>query len=160
MNQGRITVKLLSNLNLIPKGQCVVPNNISENGWAGWLPIINLIALPQISNCIGKDLTKQETIEHLQINGEEQWFWNFELNEYENSISNDSQQFQMFDARERSIKERLERNGLSYPNDMQDVINLFISLGFITEYLDEDKKLQIDLLIRPVPNVKSILKNM
>lgn len=158
MNEGKITVKLLSKLNLIPNGHCVVPNNITENGWAGWLPIINLITLPQISYCIAMNFNKQETIEYLKNKGEQQWFWNFEDPINENSVSNDSEQYQIFDARERSIKERLERNGLSYPKNMQDVINLFISLGFLTEYHDEDNVFRLDLLIRPFPNVSSVLK--
>jgi hypothetical protein len=158
MNEGKITVKLLSNLNLIPTGHCAVPNDIAEHGWAGWLPIINLITLPQISYCIGMNFTKQEIIEFLKNKVENHWFWKFELHESDVSPTKDSQQYQIFDIRERTVKERLERNGLSYPKDLQDVINLFISLGLITEDQDENNVSCLDLLIRPFPNVSSVLK--
>lgn len=93
MNHGKITVKLLSNLNMIPSGHCVVPSSISENGWAGWLPIINMITLPQISYCIGMNFSKNEIIEYIISKDDHQWFWNFEHCETDFSNLKESQQY-------------------------------------------------------------------
>ncbi|SDJ44808.1 hypothetical protein SAMN05421868_12765 [Paenibacillus naphthalenovorans] len=46
---GMVTVRGLSQLGLIPEGQCVIPNQFYENGWGRWLPMPNITLLPFFS---------------------------------------------------------------------------------------------------------------
>ncbi|KZS47056.1 hypothetical protein AWU65_14540 [Paenibacillus glucanolyticus] len=63
---GKVTVKTLVRLGLIPAGQCVIPNQFYEMGWGKWLPMPNITSLPYLSHCIACGLNKDDTIKFLE----------------------------------------------------------------------------------------------
>ncbi|MCY9657118.1 DUF6042 family protein [Paenibacillus chondroitinus] len=160
MNLGKITVRLLSMLNLIPEGQYILPKNFYEYGWAGWLPLVNLTSLPKISYCVASDFTKQQTIEYLIHQKVNHTLWDFDLIRNDFATKKEEGQYQLFYARELNIRNRLEKNGLSYPSTMSEAIQLFIDLGLVTEFEDMDQIIKLDLIIRPFPQASSVLKNL
>ncbi|NOU72683.1 hypothetical protein GC098_14845 [Paenibacillus sp. LMG 31458] len=158
MNLGKITVGLLSKLNLIPTNQCILPNGFYEYSWAEWLPLANITTLPQISYCVSKGLTREATVEYLYSHNAEHLFINFE--EINRTFTSDHQrnEYFLFYFREYSIKIKLEENGMYYPSTMEEVIDLFLQLGFLIQNIDQFGYKTLDLIIRPFPKVSEHFK--
>lgn len=157
MNSGKITVRLLSQLNMIPEGQCIMPQSLYDYGWLSCLPLVNIITLPQISNCIAQDYSKEKIIDYLIQNNDNEFLWKFHEAEPGFISLNEMNEFNLYFAREQNVRSRLERNVFSYPRNMRDVIHLFIDLGFILEYLEHENEIKLDLLIRPFPKTEKVL---
>ncbi|MBD0384721.1 DUF6042 family protein [Paenibacillus sedimenti] len=158
MNYGEITVRLLSQLKMIPEGQCIMPQSLYDYGWLSCLPLVNIITLPQISNCIALDYSKERIIDYLVRHNDKGVFWKFRDIEPEFKSTNEMNEFNLYYAREVNVRSRLERNGFFYPRNMQDVIQLFINLGFITETIDNENEMKLDLIIRPFPKTERVLE--
>ncbi|MBA2941055.1 hypothetical protein HZF08_22505 [Paenibacillus sp. CGMCC 1.16610] len=158
MDLGKITVGLLSKLNLIPSNQCILPNSFYDYGWAEWLPLANITTLPQISYCVSKGLTRDATVEYLHSHNAEQLFINFE--EINRNFITDFQrnEFFLIYSREYSIKIKLEENGMFYPSTMEEVIELFLQLGFLLQNINHSGNKTLDLIIRPFPKVSDHFK--
>lgn len=158
MNLGKITVGLLAKLNLIHDDQCIVPTSFYEYGWSEWLPLANLTALPQISYCVSKEFTREAIVQYLNSKNSEKFFLNFE--KLDISFNNEFQknEYILLYSRELSIKEKLELNGLFYPNTMEEVIDLFLQLGFLIQHEDKIGNKTLDMIIRPFPKVSDQMK--
>lgn len=156
---GKITVRLLSKLNLISANQSILPKSFYEYGWAEWLPIANITTLPQISYCISKEFTREETVHYLSShNTTDQLFMSFE--HVERSFASEVQrnEYLLIYTRELLIKDKLEQNDLFYPNTMDEVIDLFLQIGFLTQHTDLSGNRILDMIIRPFPKVSDRLK--
>ncbi|MDQ0888742.1 hypothetical protein QFZ81_003830 [Paenibacillus sp. V4I9] len=158
MNNGEITVRLLSQIKMIPEGQCIMPQSLYDYGWLSCLPLVNIITLPQISNCIALEFSKERIIDYLIRNNDKEVFWKLRDAEPVFNSVYEKSEYNLYYAREVNVRYRLEKNGFYYPRSMQDVIQLFIDLGFVIEVLENENELKLDLIIRPFPNIENVLK--
>ncbi|MGQ7887559.1 DUF6042 family protein [Paenibacillus sp. WC2504] len=158
MDHGKISVRQLSQLDMIPKGKCIMPQSLYDYGWISCLPIVNIITLPQISNCIALEYTKDQIIDFLINNNDRGLFWKFHETKPNLNSLREVNEFNLYFTREQNLRLRLENNNLFYPQNMQEVINLFIRLGFIIEILDNQRNVLLDLIIHPFPRPENIFK--
>ncbi|NQX58580.1 DUF6042 family protein [Paenibacillus qinlingensis] len=158
MHLGKITVRLLSKLNLITADHCILPKSFYENGWAEFLPLANISTLPQISYCVSKEFTREDTVQYLSSHNSDHLFCNFENVDILFSREYQINEYTLIYSRELLIKENLEKNGLFYPNTMEEVIDLFLQLGFLIQQNDKSGNIILDLVIRPFPKVTDKLK--
>ncbi|MGG1554092.1 DUF6042 family protein [Paenibacillus ferrarius] len=157
MTNGKVTVRTLQQLGLIATGQCVIPNQFYESGWGQWLPMPNVLSLPYISHYIASGLNKKEIILQLEQKDKINTFINFTAPCPPHMSSKEQDENELLHVREAEIKRRLEANHYNYPQNILDVINLYISLGLVHEIDDEGTSGMIDLLIRPLPHMNMIL---
>ncbi|OCT14346.1 hypothetical protein A8709_26335 [Paenibacillus pectinilyticus] len=158
MNLGKITVRLLSKLNLITANQCILPKGFYEYGWAEWLPLVNISTLPQISYCVSKEFTREDTVQYLSLHKSNQLFCNFENADILFGTEYQINEYYLIYSRELMIKENLKKNGFSYPNTMEEVIDLFLQLGFLIQQSDQSGNIILDMVIRPFPKVTDKIK--
>ncbi|KRF31704.1 DUF6042 family protein [Paenibacillus sp. Soil787] len=157
MYTGKITVSQLSQLKMIPDGQCIIPQSIYDYGWLACLPIVNIITLPQISNCIALDFSKDSIIDYLIRNNDKDLFWKFQNKNSHFISKSEMSEYNLYSAREQNIANRLEKNGFVYPCNMQEVIGLFIKLGIMIECPDNQSEIKMDLIILPFPKPDTLL---
>lgn len=158
MNLGKITVRLLSKLNLITADHCILPKSFYEYGWAEWLPLASISTLPHISYCVSKEFTREDTVQYLISLSSDHLFFNFENVDILFSTENQINEYNLIYSRELLIKENLEQNGFFYPKTMEEVIELFLQLGFLIQQPDKYGNITLDMVIRPFPKVTDKLK--
>ncbi|MGK9250727.1 DUF6042 family protein [Paenibacillus humicus] len=157
ITNGKVTVRVLAQLELIPVGQCAFPNQFHENGWGMWLPMPNITLLPYFSDCIAKEFTRKETELFLEQKVRPNTF--ISLHKEGKATKRESNEYYIINKRELEVKRRLEANGLQYPNCTRDVIRLYISLRLAHEENDQQGRSCLDMLIRPLHNIDEVLIN-
>ncbi|MFD0675985.1 MULTISPECIES: DUF6042 family protein [unclassified Paenibacillus] len=154
---GRVTLKTLVRLDLVPAGQCVIPNQFYEKGWGRWLPMPNITLLPYFSYCIASGLNKSDIIQYLKKKTKPDTFIDFSISRPLNVSEAEKEEYELLYEREVEVKRRLKLNGYEYPSNTMDVINLYVTLGLAFELKDEDSSDILDLIIRPLAPIDSIL---
>ncbi|MFH5181445.1 DUF6042 family protein [Paenibacillus sp. TAB 01] len=157
MTNGRVTVRTLDYLGLISAGQCAIPNQFYELGWGRWLPMPNITSLPYISNSIASSLNKEGLVKHLEQKVKSNTFIDFSIRVPQNLSQSEKDEYELLYVRETEIKRRLEANGYQYPSNMQEVVNLYIDLGVAYELQDDHYNGLLDLIIRPLPHIDTVL---
>jgi len=157
ITNGKATVRVLAQLELIPVGQCAFPNQFHENGWGMWLPMPNITLLPYFSDCVAKEFSREKTELYLEQKVRPDTFISF--HEEGKKTKTGSNEYYILNKRELEVKRRLEANGFQYPNCIRDVVKLYISLRLAYEEHDQQGKSYLDLLIRPLHNIDEVLIN-
>jgi hypothetical protein len=155
MTNGKVTVRGLAQLGLIPEGQCAIPNQFYESGWGIWLPMPNVTLLPFLSFCVANNYSKAEMIRFLEQKIKPGTFIDFQEKSSKGSQYDD--EYELLYTREIEVKRRLEANGYPYPSNICDVVQLYIALGIACEEYDQDGNASIDLIIRPLNKVDEVL---
>ncbi|WP_143810245.1 DUF6042 family protein [Paenibacillus sp. MY03] len=154
---GKATVRVLAQLELIPVGQCAFPNQFHENGWGRWLPMPNITLLPYFSDCVAKEFSREETELFLEQKVRPNTFISFR--EDCKSTKRENNEDNIMNNRESEVKRRLEANGLQYPSCISDVVGLYLSLKLAHEEHDRQGRSCLDMLIRPLHNIDEVLIN-
>lgn len=157
ITNGKVTVRTLTRLGLIPAGQSIIPNRFYEFGWGTWLPMPSITLIPYISHYIACDLSKDDIIRYLEQKVKSNTFIDFSIRLPLNMSQEEEDEYELLYARETEVKRRLEANGYSYPQNMLDVINLYIYLGLVYELQDDNTEGLLDLIIRPLPHIDTKL---
>ncbi|MCR2802676.1 DUF6042 family protein [Paenibacillus soyae] len=158
MTNGKVTVRGLTKLGLIPKGHCVIPNQFYERGWGKWLPIPNLSLLPFFSVSITSGLCWEETIAFLEEKTKPDTFKK-KCEDGETASIHQEIENLYINERETEIKRRLEANGFQYPESINDVVSLYIALGLAFDIVDLQGLVFLDMIIRPLQNIDDVLLN-
>lgn len=155
---GRVTVRGLSQLGLIPKGQCVIPNRFYEGGWGRWLPMPNITLLPYFSVAVASGFNWEETVALMERKVKENTFINLDDNGVDRRNHEDDEVQSLYE-REAEIKRKLQANGFLYPKSILDVIDLYVALGLAFKTEDQQGKWCLDMIIRPLRNIDEVLIN-
>ncbi|WP_260440120.1 DUF6042 family protein [Cohnella lubricantis] len=155
---GRITVRGLSQLGLIPKGQCVIPNRFYEDGWGRWLPMPNITLLPFFSVSIASGFNWEETVAYMEKKSKPNTFIDLNDNSVNQRDNEDEEAHSLYE-REAEIKRKLQANGFQYPKSIFDVIDLYVALGLALKTEDQQGKWCLDMIIRPLRNIDEVLTN-
>lgn len=154
MTNGPLTVRDLSELGLIRIGQSAFPFQFHEMGWATWLPISCITLLPFISDGIAKDMKEEDLLCYLKEKVKPDAF---PLDDQQSDTSESDN----FYNREVKIRRRLELNGFRYPRCVEDVLELYVRVGFSKKiYGHTSGDTRYDLVIRPLSHVDSVLTKM
>ncbi|MGM1050533.1 MAG: DUF6042 family protein [Bacillota bacterium] len=157
ITNGKVTVRTLVGSGLIPIGQCVIPNQFYEMGWGKWLPMPSIISLPYLSHYIACGLKKDEIIKFLKQRTKPNMFIDYSIKQPLNASEIEKEEFELLYVREVEVKHRLEVNGYEYPRNIMDVVNLYVALGLVIELQDDDSQEILDLIVRPLAPVDTIL---
>lgn len=155
---GRVTVRGLSQLGLIPKGQCVIPNRFYEGGWGRWLPMPNITLLPYFSVAVASGFNWEETVVFMETKVKQNTFIDLDDNGVDKRDHEDDE-FQSLHNREAEIKRKLKANGFLYPESILDVIDLYEALGLAFKTEDQQGQRCLDMIIRPLCNIDEVLIN-
>ncbi|AVV56266.1 hypothetical protein C7121_08965 [Paenibacillus glucanolyticus] len=158
ITNGRVTVRGLSQLGLIPKGQCVIPNGFYEGGWGRWLPMPNITLLPYFSVSVASGFNLAETVVFMKKKVKPNTFINLGDNVVDKRNHEDDEVQSLYE-RETEIEQKLQANGLLYPKSIVDVIDLYVALGLAFKTEDQQGKWCLDMIIRPLCKIDEVLIN-
>ncbi|MCK8489243.1 DUF6042 family protein [Paenibacillus sp. MBLB2552] len=158
ITNGRVTVRGLSQLGLIPKGQCVIPNQFYEGGWGRWLPMPNITLLPYFSVSVASGFNWAETVGFMEKRVKPNTFIDLGNNGVDKRNHEDDEVQSLYE-RETEIEQKLQINGLLYPKSIVDVIDLYVALGLAFKTEDQQGKWCLDMIIRPLCKIDEVLIN-
>ncbi|ULO04796.1 hypothetical protein H1230_16730 [Paenibacillus sp. 19GGS1-52] len=130
----------------IESGYTILPNGFVDNGWLVKAPAIATPVLMGLALTISKRMQKNDIIRYLYEHYSDDTRFNFFVPRHKFKDKNEQLDFWENRQRETEIRLSLENAGYQYPENVEDMLALFIKWGIVIE-----KNEQLDLAISPFP---------